>query len=244
MMTRRQLSNRSMRRAAVTLLAAAALYEAVAYSGFFPRVLLPTIETIVVTLYGMLADGTIIAHSAATLYRVMFGFCLAIAVGLPLGIAMARFKPVENFFLPLVSALMPIPSFALVPLFMLWFGIGNVATVLVVVYASVFPLLYQVWAGVRAVNPLWVRAATVMNANASQLFGLIIWPAALPFIITGLRLSFGRAWIAVIGGTPASTSMTKDSCISSVAIPRDGSEPSFRMPPAWTKRRMNSFAFS
>ena len=56
---------------------------------------------------------------------MLFGFSLAVAVGLPLGILMARFKPVENFFLPLVSALMPIPSFSLVPLFMLWFGIGN-----------------------------------------------------------------------------------------------------------------------
>ena len=73
----------------------------------------------------MLADGSMIEHAAFTLYRVLFGFALAIAVGLPLGILMARFKPVENFFLPLVSALMPIPSFALVPLFMLWFGIGN-----------------------------------------------------------------------------------------------------------------------
>ena len=66
-----------------------------------------------------------IEHAAFTLYRVMFGFALAVVVGLPLGILMARFQHVENFFLPLVSALMPIPSFALVPLFMLWFGIGN-----------------------------------------------------------------------------------------------------------------------
>ena len=76
-------------------------------------------------LFAMLADGTMFEHAAFTLYRVMFGFGLAITVGIPLGILMARFRRVESFFLPLVSALMPIPSFALVPLFMLWFGIGN-----------------------------------------------------------------------------------------------------------------------
>ncbi len=199
MMTRRQLSNRSMLRAAITLCVAAALYQAVAYSGFFPRVLLPTIQTIAVTLYGVIADGTMIAHAAATLYRVLFGFSLAIIIGLPLGIAMARFKPVENFFLPLVSALMPIPSFALVPLFMLWFGIGNLTTILIVFYAATFPMLFNTWSGVRSVNPIWLRAAGCMGADERRLFWKVIVPGASPFIITGIRQAFLRSWIAVVG---------------------------------------------
>jgi ABC-type nitrate/sulfonate/bicarbonate transport system permease component len=96
--------------------------------------------------------------------------------------------------------LLPIPSLAWVPLFILWFGIGNLATILVVIYASIFPLVYSVWTGVRAVNPLWLRAATVMGADETMLFRKVIWPGALPYIITGLRLSFGRAFIGVIGG--------------------------------------------
>jgi len=139
-------------------------------------------------------------HAASTLYRVLVGLGLAVVVGLPLGILMARWKPIENFFMPLVSALMPIPSLAWVPLVVLWFGIGNVATVLIVVYASTFSLLYNVWMGVKTVNPIWVRAAQAMNAQGSRLFRHVIWPAALPSIITGIRLAFGRAWIAVIGG--------------------------------------------
>jgi NitT/TauT family transport system permease protein len=198
-MTRQQLRNRSTLRAAVTLIVAAALYEAVCYSGYFPRVLLPTIQTIVVTLYGMLADGSILQHSAATLYRVLFGFCLAVLVGIPLGIAMARFKPVENFFLPLVSALMPIPSFALVPLFMMWFGIGNLTTILIVFYAATFPMLFNTWSGVRSVNPIWLRAAGCMGADEKRLFWKVIIPGASPFIITGVRQAFLRAWIAVVG---------------------------------------------
>jgi ABC-type nitrate/sulfonate/bicarbonate transport system permease component len=198
-MTRQQQSNRSMMRAAITLLVAAACYEALAYSGFFPRVLLPTIQTIFMTLIGMLSDGSILAHSAATLYRVLFGFALAIAVGLPLGILMARFKPVENFFLPLVSALMPIPSFALVPLFMMWFGIGNLTTILIVFYAATFPMLFNTWSGVRSVNPLWLRAAGAMGANERRLFWKVIIPGASPFIITGMRQAFLRSWIAVVG---------------------------------------------
>jgi NitT/TauT family transport system permease protein len=190
---------RSIIRAAVTLGVAAAFYEGVAYSGFFPRVLLPTIQTVLQTLFTMLANGTMFEHAGATLYRVLFGFGLALAVGLPLGILMARFKPVENFFLPLVSALMPIPSFSLVPLFMLWFGIGNTTTILIVFYAATFPMLFNTWSGVRAVNPLWLRAAGSMGADEKKLFWKVIIPGAFPFIITGMRQAFLRSWIAVVG---------------------------------------------
>jgi NitT/TauT family transport system permease protein len=101
--------------------------------------------------------------------------------------------------LPLVSALMPIPSFALVPLFMLWFGIGNLTTIIIVFYAATFPMMFNTWSGVRSVNPLWLRAAGVMGADEQRLFWKVIIPGASPFIITGVRQAFIRAWIAVVG---------------------------------------------
>src|SRR5262249_55148824 len=173
--------------------------EALARSGYFAPALLPTISSIVKTLIGSIADGTMIEHTAFTLYRVLLGFGLAVVVGVPLGILMARFTPVENFFLPLVSALMPIPSFALVPLFMLWFGIGNLTTILIVFYAATFPIVFNTWSGVRTVNPIWLRAAGAMGADERRLFWKVIIPGASPFIITGMRQSFLRAWIAVVG---------------------------------------------
>src|SRR5581483_5373585 len=81
----------------------------------------------------------------------------------------------------LVSVLMPIPSLAWVPLFILWFGLGNVTTVLVVFYAATFPMLLNTWSGVRA------------------LFWKVMVPGASPFILTGVRQAFLRAWIAVVG---------------------------------------------
>ena len=130
-------------------------------------------------------------------------------IAVPLGVMMARSWVAERIFLPVLSVLLPIPSLAWVPLFILWFGIGNLATILVVIYASIFPLVYSVWTGVRAVNPLWLRAATVMGADETVLFRKVIWPGALPYIITGLRLSFGRAFIGVIGGELAGKSQTR-----------------------------------
>ena len=144
-MTENGQTIRSLVRATVTLAAAAAVYEALARSGYFAPALLPTIPVIVQALFASIADGTMIKHAAFTLYRVMFGFSLAVVVGIPLGILMARFQRIEHFVLPLVSALMPIPSFALVPLFMLWFGIGNTTTVLIVFYAATFPMAFNTW---------------------------------------------------------------------------------------------------
>jgi NitT/TauT family transport system permease protein len=190
---------RSVLRGALAVLAAAAIYEAMARSGYFAPALLPTLPTIGRTLVAMLADGSMLEHAAFTLYRVMLGFGLAVVVGLPLGILMARFQHVENFFLPLVSALMPIPSFALVPLFMLWFGIGNLTTILIVFYAATFPMMFNTWSGVRSVNPLWLRAAGAMGADEHKLFWKVIIPGASPFIITGMRQAFLRSWIAVVG---------------------------------------------
>jgi NitT/TauT family transport system permease protein len=190
---------RSAVRAAISLLVFALIYEAVARSGYFPAVLMPTLGKVGHTLLTGLLDGSILAHAAATMYRVLIGMGLAVVVALPLGILMGRFKPVENFFLPLASALMPIPSLAWVPVFILWFGLGNTVAILIVFYASLFPMLLNVWSGVRAVNPLWLRAAGAMGADEKAMFWKVIIPGASPFIITGMRQAFLRAWIAVIG---------------------------------------------
>jgi NitT/TauT family transport system permease protein len=190
---------RSLRRGATTIVVVAALYEAVARSGYFAPALMPQLATIAHTLAGMLLDGIMFGHAAATLYRVLCGFCLAVAVGLPVGVLMGRWRPVEHFVLPLASALMPIPSLAWIPVFILWFGLGNTVTILIVFYAALFPMLLNTWSGVRSVNPIWLRAAGAMGANERALFWKVIIPGASPFIIAGLRQSFLRSWIAVIG---------------------------------------------
>jgi NitT/TauT family transport system permease protein len=177
----------------------AALYESVARSGWFATALVPTLPMVAGTLWAMLLDGSMAGHAVNTLYRVFAGLTLAASFGLLLGFLMARYRPVESFFLPLVSALMPIPSLAWAPVFILWFGLGNVATILIVFYAASFPMVINTWTGARAVNPLWLRAAGSMGAQGTAMFWKVVVPGASPFIITGLRLAFQRAWIAVVG---------------------------------------------
>jgi NitT/TauT family transport system permease protein len=190
---------RSLGRAAISLALLAGAYEALARSGAFPAALLPTLPTVGLALWSGLADGSLAGHAASTLYRVLIGMGVAVLVGVPLGILMGRLRSVEGFVLPLASALMPIPSLAWVPVFILWFGLGNGTAVGIVFYAALFPVLLNAWSGVRAVNPLWLRAAGVMGADASAMFRKVILPGAAPFIITGVRQAFLRAWIAVVG---------------------------------------------
>jgi NitT/TauT family transport system permease protein len=175
-------------------------WEAFARSRLFAPALTPTVAAIGVALGRMILDGSLFGHVAFTLYRVLSGLALAALVGIPLGMLMGRFRPVERFFLPLMSVLMPIPSLAWVPVFILWFGLGNTATIMLVFYAATFPLMYNTWTGVRSVNRLWLRAASAMGADERALFRKVILPGSLPFVITGLRQAFARSWIAVVGG--------------------------------------------
>jgi NitT/TauT family transport system permease protein len=190
---------RSLRRLAMSLLLAALLYEGLARSGLFAPALLPTLPAVARAMLDGVLDGTLLAHAVATLYRVLTGLALALAIGLPLGILMGRYRPIEGFFLPLASALMPIPSLAWVPLFILWFGLGNATAIGIVCYAAIFPMLINAWSGVRAVNPLWLRVGSAMGAGERVLFWKVIVPGAFPFLLAGLRQAFLRAWIAVVG---------------------------------------------
>ena len=170
-----------------------------ARSGAFPPALLPTLPAVARALIDGVLDGSLPGHALSTLYRVLVGMGARDrrrpAARHPDG----ALPPVEGFFLPLASALMPIPSLAWVPVFILWFGLGNATAIGIVFYAALFPMLLNAWSGVRAVNPLWLRAGSAMGADERALFWKVIVPGAFPFIITGLRQAFLRAWIAVVG---------------------------------------------
>ena len=176
------------------------LWESFARSGLFAPAITPSIIAIGQALAGMVGDGSVVVHVASTLARILAGLILAAAVGVPLGLVMGRVRRLERFLLPLVSVLNPIPSLAWVPVFILWFGLGNTAAVALVLYAAVFPLVLNVWTGVRSVNPLWLRAGEAMGADRRAIFLKVVLPAALPFVITGVRQAFARGWIAVVGG--------------------------------------------
>jgi len=171
-----------------------AVWEIVAHAGLFPEVLFPPVERVAVTFVRLTVTGILPLHAVETLARLLTGFALAAVVGVAIGLAMGRSRAVEEYLLPLVSVLAPIPGLAYTPLFLLWFGPGNVTAVLLVAFVSSFPVIYNTWTGVKAVKEIWLRAAQSMGADDRRLFRKVILPGALPYIFSGLRLGLAQAW--------------------------------------------------
>ena len=111
---------------------------------------------------------------------------------------MGRYRWAEDFFLPIVSVGNPIPGLAYAPLFVLWFGLGNLPAVLLVGFAAAFPVIVNTWTGVKAVKEIWIRAAQSMGAGDHQPFRKVVLPGSLPYVLTGLRLGLARAWRVLV----------------------------------------------
>ncbi len=194
--------NARLRAAAQTafpFLVVGGLWETVAHAGLFPPRLFPPLETVIAALARLTVSGILPHHAGETLLRLGAGFALAAVAGVAIGIAMGRSRRAEDVFLPLVSIGAPIPGLAYAPLFLLWFGLGNVSAILLVGFVSAFPIIFNTWTGVKAVKDVWVRSAQAMGADNQKLFRQVILPGALPYILTGLRLGLAQAWRILVG---------------------------------------------
>jgi NitT/TauT family transport system permease protein len=172
----------------------AGLWEAVAHLGIFPPQFFPPLETIAATFARLTVSGVLPHHALDTLIRLIVGFALAACAGIVAGVVMGRSRRAEDILLPLVSIGAPIPGLAYAPLFLLWFGPGNVPAVALVAFVSAFPIIYNSWTGVKAVKEIWLRSAQAMGADDRRLFRHVVLPGALPYIVTGLRLGLAQAW--------------------------------------------------
>jgi ABC-type nitrate/sulfonate/bicarbonate transport system permease component len=130
----------------------------------------------------------------------LYGFVLAVVVGITIGLLMGASKPIRDYLDPVVNAAYATPVIALGPLFILWLGIGMSSKVAVVFILSVMPILINTDTGIRNVDPHVLETAKAFSATRLQIFGKIMLPAALPLILTGIRLGVGRGLIGVVAG--------------------------------------------
>lgn len=170
------------------------IWEIIALAGVFPRRLFPTLEDVASSFVQLTISGILPHHAIDTIIRLLAGFALAGIFGVTIGVLMARSRRAEDIFLPLVSICAPIPGLAYAPLFLLWFGLGNLSSVLLVGFVSAFPIIFNSWTGVKAVKEIWIRSAQSMGADDRRLFRHVILPGALPYILTGMRLGLAQAW--------------------------------------------------
>ena len=153
---------------------------------------------ILVRLYEMLADGSIWPHIAASAEVMALGFFLSVLVGVPLGLAMGRSPLISSTIEPFVAALYASPQVAFLPLLIIWLGIGITSKVALVFLGSFIIMVVNTEAGVAQVDPRLIETARSFTASERQILVKIVLPAALPFILAGMRLAIGRALVMVV----------------------------------------------
>lgn len=181
-----------------TFLALGLGWEALVNYGGFPPKLVPGLGAVAEAIFRLTRDGVLVAATAATLYRLTAGFILSSVLGVTIGILMGRYQWVEDVCLPIVSFLYPIPGLAYAPLFVLWFGLGDFPTILLIGFSSSLVIIINSWKGVRAVKPIWMKSAQVMGAMDRQMFRSVILPGSLPYVLVGLRLGLANCWRLLI----------------------------------------------
>ncbi len=145
-----------------------------------------------------LFSGELPHDALASFMRVMGGFAIGSGLALPLGLLMGASPFIYKLFNPLIQILRPIPPIAYIPLAILWFGLGNPPAFFLISLGAFFPVLMNTISGVRHVDPLLIRAARNLGAKGITLFLQVMLPAATPYILTGLRVGIGVAFIVVI----------------------------------------------
>lgn len=148
----------------------------------------------------MLASGEMTRHLLVSLSEFAYGFPPAVLVGVALGLMMGLFRRFRHLLDPLIMALYTTPRIALIPLLVLWFGVGPGSKVAVVFLGGVFPVLVNTVVGVQQVDPVWVRAVRAFGASRLQVLVTVTLPGSLPAVMAGIRLGIGRAITGVIVG--------------------------------------------
>ena len=187
----------------IILLALVALWQLLSSSSLFVHQVIPSPwETVLsikaLSLTGLPQGYRLITHIEKSLYRVLYGFSLALIVAIPLGIVMGWSKVLRELVTPLMEILRPIPPLAWIPLAIFWFGIGLKSAVFIIFLGAFFPILLSTVSGVLSVDTLLIEAARTLGAQRRDIYVKILIPGATPAIYTGARIGMGIAWMTLI----------------------------------------------
>jgi NitT/TauT family transport system permease protein len=158
----------------------------------------PTAWEAVRAIPSILGDRESLINILASLRRMAIGFSLAVTVAIPLGLTMGRGRLVASFFNPLLMVIYPVPKAALMPIIMLWLGVGEIAKILVIFLGVSLPVIYHSFQGAKAVEEKMLWSGAAMGLSAAQRMIRIVLPAALPEILTGCRTGLVLALITMI----------------------------------------------
>lgn len=149
-------------------------------------------------LWELAVSGAVVRHVVASLFRVTWGFLLAVALAVPLGLCLGWYRRGERALNPLLQLLRPISPLAWIPIAILWFGLGDVAAVFIIFLSCFLPLTVAVTAAVHNVPAVYLQVGRNFGLSDLALLRRVVLPAALPRVFLGLRLTLGIAWLVVV----------------------------------------------
>ncbi len=175
-----------------------AVWEAADLAGMLHAYTLPPLGTIAATTIQYIQNGTLLNNIAVSLVRVLEGFAIALVAGFVLGVLVSVFPNFEIFTDLVIQILRPIPPIAWIPLAILWFGIGQSSKVFIIFLGAFFPIFVNTVDGIRNIDNRYYELASVYEVPKAEMIRGIIIPGALPYIMTGIRLGLGNAWVCVV----------------------------------------------
>jgi len=174
------------------------VWELITRTGIISELFLPAPSNILAEGVKMLSSGEIFNNLMASLYRIALGYLIGGIAGIAVGLLTGMSKLADVTGTPIVYALYPIPKIALLPLIILWLGIGEVSKVTVISLGVFFPVAINTYSGVKNIDPLYVKVAISFYASKFSLMRKVILPGALPVIFAGLKLAAGTSLLMLV----------------------------------------------
>jgi NitT/TauT family transport system permease protein len=183
---------------AVPLLLVVVVWQVASVTGMLPKAVLPPASEVATSLVGMLSSGELMVNTVASFTRAGAGFFIALVAGVALGLLMARQRVVERAIEPVLLLIYPVPKPAMIPLFMVWLGIGDVSKIAVIALGCLLPIVIATFNGARSVDPMLVWSAQARGTPERRLLWRVVLPAALPQIAAGVRTAIAIAIIVLV----------------------------------------------
>lgn len=174
------------------------IWESLAKSHVLPVILIPSLERIASTFVQDLSNGEIAGDIAVSAVRVIKGYLIGVVLGLTLGTLMGIFSRVNQFFSGIFDGIRQIPGLAWIPLLILWFGIGDLSKIVLIAKGTFFPILLNTIDGIRNTPKGYLELARLYHIRKRDLIRKVYLPSAIPFVLVGMRLGAGMAWMSVV----------------------------------------------
>ncbi len=174
------------------------VWEGVRFTGIVNPKLFPSILEVAGSTVAMLKSGSLQGHIYASFLRVLVAFSVGITAAIIVGFAIGWFRVVRMLLDPMINFFRALPPIALIPLMIIFFGIGEASKVVVLTYSSFFPALVVIYQSLVGLDPIYVRAARTLGATNMEIFRRIIMPQLVPHIVTACRVSLGVCWATLV----------------------------------------------